>query len=342
MIDRARFRALLEQAAGLEVSHYVRPKRGAAGAALSWLVRAGAHTLAVRQLADARAAPVSFAAARLRAAAAGLGPATIPLLLVPRMGPVGASICAERGVAYLDLEGNARIEAQGLRVRVERPRPPRRPRGRPASPFAPRASRVARVLLREPQRGWRQKELASASGLGPGYVSRIVRCLEEQGLLSRNRAGLLRLADPVALFDAWRADYAFRPGAVIERCAPAHELPVLLGELAATLGRLGLRHAATGLAALWCRGATATLSSIVLYVSELPPSDLPGGLPERPAAPNVRLAVPRDPALPGDVETLRGVPCLDVYGALLDVEGIPEVGAAEAAQLRRALLPRHG
>ncbi|HXQ00964.1 MAG TPA: hypothetical protein VN845_12990, partial [Solirubrobacteraceae bacterium] len=110
---------------------------------------------------------------------------TIPVLVVPHMTPAGARAAEEAGLSWIDLSGNAHIRSEDLYVRVQGRPNLFRSRGRPSSPFAPKSARVTRVLLEDPGRWWRQKELVTATGLDDGSVSRIVRRLDEELLLER-------------------------------------------------------------------------------------------------------------------------------------------------------------
>lgn len=115
---------------------------------------------------------------------------TIPVLVVPHMTPAGARAAEEAGHSWIDLSSNAHIRSEDLYVRVQGRPNLFRSRGRPSSPFAPKSARVTRVLLEDPGRWWRQKELVTATGLDDGSVSRIVRRLDEELLLERREREL--------------------------------------------------------------------------------------------------------------------------------------------------------
>ncbi len=101
------------------------------------------------------------------------------------MGDVGKRLCAEAGIGWLDLSGNACLSAPGLRVGIEgRPNLFKRP-GRPRGVFASKSSRIVRWLLMEPARESTQHEIAKACGLDDGFTSRIVRRLEAERLVTR-------------------------------------------------------------------------------------------------------------------------------------------------------------
>ncbi len=143
----------------------------------------------------------------------------IPVIAVPFMGEVGKQLCRSAAVSWIDLAGNANLHGSGLRVRIEgRPNRHRKP-GRPANVFAPKSARVTRHLLLDPTRVFRQRELAQETGLGEGFVSRIVRQLESEGFLSRED-GALRVRNPGLLLEAWRKAYSFNRHNVVRGHIP--------------------------------------------------------------------------------------------------------------------------
>jgi hypothetical protein len=80
------------------------------------------------------------------------------------MGDVGKRICADAGVSWFDLSGNANIVAPGLRILIEG-RPNKFGRGgRPSSAFAPKSARIARRLLIDPHRSFRPAGACASDG----------------------------------------------------------------------------------------------------------------------------------------------------------------------------------
>jgi CRP-like cAMP-binding protein len=77
-----------------------------------------------------------------------------------------------------------------------------RRRGRKSTVFAPKSSRVVRQFLLDPSRGYRQQELIEATGLGQGFVSRILNKLEQDNLV-RRVGPFWRVDNPGRLLDAW-------------------------------------------------------------------------------------------------------------------------------------------
>ena len=154
----------------------------------------------------------------------------LPLIVVPFMGPVGRDLCEKSSVSWFDLSGNAKIVAPGLRIWIEGRPNKYSDRGRPPNVFASKSSRIARQLLLQPQRFQTQAELARQTGLGDGYVSKIVRRLEQEQYLDANDVGAVRPRDPNLLLDAWHGAYDFSRHRIIKGHVPARSGDELLHE----------------------------------------------------------------------------------------------------------------
>ena len=337
-MERAEFRELFEAATGLTVAHYARP-RGSGSRGAIWVVRAGGRTFAAGSVPSTRSAPLAHAARQLSAAAGRFGGATIPLVIVPHMGPAGSRVCRECGVAFLDRCGNAWIDVPGLRVRLEGRRNRFPARGRPASAFAPKSSRVARVLLLHPARWRLQRDLAERTGLGPGFVSRIVRRLEEDALVERNRAGAVRPADPDLLFDAWLGDHDLRrlPGVSGRLVSGTRDRIV---EVVTRALDRRCEHAWTGGAAADLLTGRTPRFPATLYVSADPSPELVDaiGLVVAAEPADLRLVVPRDEGVFEGATRVGGARSVSPVQALLDAVAAREVAPGEVPGLRRTLL----
>ena len=174
-----------------------------------------------------------------------------PLIVVPYMGQIGRQLCDKSGMSWLDLSGNAKIVAPGLRIWIEGRPNKFGERGRPPNVFASKSSRIARQLLLQPQRFQSQAELARETGLGDGYVSKIVRRLEQEHYVDVNEVGAIRPSNPNLLLDAWQSAYDFNRHQIIKGHVPARSGDELLVEVAKQFDHENLSYAATGLSAAW-------------------------------------------------------------------------------------------
>jgi hypothetical protein len=145
------------------------------------------------------------------------------VLLAPFISEESAKICAEAGIGYADLAGNARLSFDQVFIETRSPENPFREKRETRSLFAPRATRVLRVLLQGPLRAWKVKELAESARVSLGWVSAV-----RQQLLAREWAaeepGGLRVTKPDAVLASWvKADDW-------EKRTRTHEYSVLLNE----------------------------------------------------------------------------------------------------------------
>jgi len=298
--------------------------------------RVGPFTFHIAWARSGKTGPVSLAASRARAAA-DTTEGAIPLVAVPHMGGVGRRLCDEAGVAWLDLSGNARIIAEGLRVVISgRPNRFKR-RGRPASAFAPKSSRIARWLLMHPDRPATQSKIAEATGMDRGFTSRIVARLVEDGLVARERGGHLRVPDAGLLLDAWHESYDFTRHRIIRGHVAARSGEILLGKLNGALREREVEHAATGLAAAWVLTRFAAFRITTWYLAADPSDALLSELAfrEESRGANVWLVVPNDEGVFDGVQEHDGVRCVHPVQVYVDLKGHPERAAEAAARLRR-------
>jgi hypothetical protein len=147
---------------------------------------------------------------RLKAKALS-GRAGHPVLASTYLSPRTRQICREEGVGYVDLAGNGWLRLDDFYFEKVVDKNPFPPRGRPASLFAPVSSRIVRAMLEEPGRSWRVLELARATGVSLGQASNVTRRLVADAYAVRELRRL-RLRDPGALLDAWRAEPFGREG----------------------------------------------------------------------------------------------------------------------------------
>ena len=260
----------------------------------------------------------------------------VPLIAVPFMGTTGRERCAEYGVAWLDLSGNASISAPGLRILIEgKPNLYKRP-GRPSTPFAPRSSRIARWLLIHPTEPVTQRELARATGTDEGYTSRVVGTLEDEGLIVRNDDGAILPREPDLLLDAWLEVYNFNKHYVLRGHVAARSGEALLRQLSARLNRASVPYAATGLAAAWSLDHFAGFRTVSMYLWQEPSSDLIDALSfrEDTRGANVWLIIPNDEGVFDGASIRNGIHCVHPVQAYLDLHAHPERAIEAAHELR--------
>lgn len=264
----------------------------------------------------------------------------IPLVVVPYMGPTARAWAKEQGLAWADLSGNVHLRAPGVYVQVDgQPNRYKRP-GRPSHAFTPRYARVPRVLLTEPDRAWLQRDLAAATDLPAGTVSKVVRTLRHEGLITRDSAGALRVQEPSVLLDAWAQQADFQQHHIRRFHAVSRGGPDVLNRLAERLRTSDTTWAATGLAAAWLQTNYADFRLTTLYTDPFPLHLDRLGLREVERGENVWLVAPRDPGVFHARSERAGVWCVHPVQTYIDLLDHPERAEDAARELRRVLLTR--
>jgi Transcriptional regulator, AbiEi antitoxin, Type IV TA system len=305
-----------------------------------YLISAPGHRFVVGYKRVASAGPLTEAMHRLKLSADNLQDRGQLLIVVPFMGEVGKEICDRAGVSWMDLSGNAKIVAAGLRIHIEGRPNKYSERGRPPNVFASKSSRVARQLLLYPQNFQAQAEIARQTGLDDGYVSKIVRKLEEERYVTFNDDGALRPHDPHLLLDAWQAAYDFHRHRVLKGHVPARSGDELLQRITRILSHEKIDHAATGLAAAWLYTNFAAFRLATVYLLAMPARSLLKEIEfsDEPKGANLWLVEPDDEGVFQGSQKQDGVRCVSPLQTYLDLKGQPERAKDAAVELRKKLL----
>ena len=304
-------------------------------------VQAGGRRFVAQVKRSGAAASIASAIEQLRRYASLLGdPPAIPLLVVPFMGEAGQALCHEAGISWLDLSGNAQINAPGLRVYVAGQPNRYKRRGRPSNVFAPKSSRVARRLLIAPEQEHTQRGLARATGLDEGFVSKIARKLEMDGLVVRGETGVVRARDPRLLLDAWREAYDFSKHRILRGHVPARSSESLTQQVAKALGEADLSYAATGLAGAWLLTSFAGFRIVSFFVADEPDPEVLRAIGFRPESKggNLWVIIPNDEGVFSGAGERDGVRCAHPVQVYLDLKGHPERAGEAAREVRQRYL----
>ena len=130
----------------------------------------------------------------------------IPMLVSPYLSPEARSICHDHSVAYLDLQGNARLAFGNVYIDRSVPGRPKPETRALRSLFTPKAGAILRILLRDPDRAWRVIDLAKESNASLGHVSNVRKALLDREWVEIRKIGLV-LIRPDALLKSWRENY---------------------------------------------------------------------------------------------------------------------------------------
>jgi hypothetical protein len=225
--------------------------------------------------------------------------AHLPLLvIVPWLSERTQTLLAGAEVNYLDLTGNAllRIDNPPFFLQTAGARRNPAPTERPGAKLrGAKASRVIRLLL-DVRPPYGVLEIAEATGLNRGYVSRLLETLYREGLIEREPRGPVEKVEVPALVRRWAEGYdTFRTNRA-EGYIATSGLEVLLTRLADDPG-LGTRVVVTGSFAASRLAPIASPALLLLYY-DLPQS-LAADLHLLPAeeGANVMVLNPFDPVV---------------------------------------------
>ena len=299
----------------------------------------GDHSFALEWKRSGSLNHVALAIHQISEARDSLPDGVIPLLAVPYMGEPARERCAQAGLPWLDLSGNARIITTGVFYQnLGHPNLFRRP-GRPESAFGPKGSRIARRLLMDAGETFRQRTLAASTGLDEGHVSRIVGKLLESGLVERGRDGI-SVTDADLLLDSWCEEYRFDRHTVLRGHIAAGSGDSLTRSLAGTLSNVEVPYAATALPAAWLWTRHAGFRLATVYLPEIPTAALLAdlGFRDESRGANTWLVIPDDEGVFDGASEVEGVRCVHPVQAYLDLQSHPERAREAAAELRSGLL----
>ncbi len=327
---------LLSEWLGTDAPQLEESRQGA-----DWSSKWKGRTLLIEYKRSTEATSINGAIAQVLSHAKRAGKRAVPIVAVPYMGEVGQRLCAEAGVDWLDLSGNASIRVDGLVIQVRGNENRFKRLGRPSTAFSPKAARITRQLLIHPDTPLLQKELAEMADLGAGYTSKIVHRLEEDGLLLRSDDGRVKPKDPALLLDAWSEQYAFHKHHVVRGHVAARTSDALLKKVSSALRASETRHAATGLAGAWLLTKFATFRVTTVFVEAAGPDVLmeAAGFREEPRGANTWLVVPNDEGVFHGATPKHGVVCAHPVQVYLDLLNHPERAQEAAEEVRKLLLP---
>ena len=265
----------------------------------------------------------------------------VPILVAPYLSSDSQGLCRERGVGFIDLQGNAFIAFDSVYIeRLVAGAPPAE-RRKLKSLFAPKAAQILLVMLRDPKRAWRVAELAGASDVSLGHASNVRAALLDREWAVTNSDGT-SLTKPNALLDAWRDDYEAPAGNKLRYYTPLHGLA--FEEAARKALRLGADKAHAALAsysaANWLAPYARTGTSF-FYADDIGLEKLKGELQLSSASKgeNVVISFPKEKWLLSDtVEPVPGIICTNPVRTYLDLAAAGERGREAAEHLRRATM----
>ena len=265
----------------------------------------------------------------------------VPLLVVPFMGEVGRTYCEEAEVSWLDLSGNAEIRSKGILISIKgRDNKFKKP-GPAENVFSWKSSRIARRFLLFPGSKLTQREMAIETGLDEGYVSKIIKRMEQDGYVKRALDRKIQLSDPGVLLDDWHESYEFSKQDQIQGHIPARSGEELMDKLKNLLIKTKIKHSFTGLAAAWLYTEFAMFRLVSVYVENrhlLEKNLKEIGFNEESRGANTWFVFPKDEYIWKYARTKGGHQYVDPVQVFLDLKEHPERAEEAAAEIRKIIL----
>jgi hypothetical protein len=137
------------------------------------------------------------------------------VFIAPYISPRAADICLSEGIGYLDLSGNCLLSFDKIFIQKKDYPNQFKEKRDLKSLYAPNAERLLRVLLCNPGKKWKIKELADESGVSLGQASNVKKVLFDRELVSGEWGGF-SLKEPAALLREWTENYDYRKNEVQE------------------------------------------------------------------------------------------------------------------------------
>lgn len=167
----------------------------------------------------------------------------VPLLVVaPWLSARTQELLAQDNINYIDLTGNARINLEYPALFIQSIGASRDPAPIPralANVRGPKAARLVRLLIDvKPPYGVR--DIATATGLNPGYVSKLLETLDSEALVERSKRGRIESVNIKDLLRRWAESYdVFKTNTAARFVAPKGAAQ-LLSQLQSTPNRLAV------------------------------------------------------------------------------------------------------
>lgn len=320
----------------------VEPTSGwvAEGAHWNDLVSCQGHEFAINYKSKSDTASVSAAVTQINKSKSSLPAGFVPLLVVDYMGETGKRICSDARLDWIDLAGNARIvRPPYLRIIVQGQKRLSMPRGRKSNVFAPKSSRVAHWFLMHAQGVFNHQEIAEATGVDKGHLSRILKRLEELKLIERLENGF-QLKKPRVLLEAWKEAFEFPYKNLLKGVIPSRSGEETVRTISEKLNAEKTNYVFGGLSAAWFLDGFADFRLATCYVKGgVPPAVLDDlGFVETDRGANVWfIQEPDEVALMGS-KKIDGVVVASPFYTYIDLSVHPERSSEAAEHLSEHVL----
>jgi hypothetical protein len=258
------------------------------------------------------------------------------VIVAPFISEESARVCAEVGVGYADLAGNAHLSFDQVFIETRSAENPFKERREVRSLFAPKAARVLRSVLQAPLHAWKVVDLARDARVSLGWVSAVRKQLLVREWAINESAGL-RVTKQESLLDAWvKADDWEKRTTTREYSVLSSDPTELATKLQTLVGEQSI--AFTQWFAGWLRHPYTVPTIVTAYVTTFPDESV---LAEKllarpvPSGGGLRLIVPKDDGVLHPSQSARGFNLVSDVQIYLDLQHAGLRGDEQAAELRK-------
>lgn len=250
-------------------------------------------------------------------------PSAYGVLVAPYISDQAAEICKESNVGILDFAGNCRLAFDDVFVEFKGASNPFNVRRELKTLYSPKSSRVLRVLLNQPNRCWKLKDLSLESQVSLGQVSNVKNLLEYREWISSPKQGI-KLTQPKEVLAEWVNNYNYPRENYIERFYSLKNNDELMSVLSGCF--LGMymhgckdRFALTGVSGANCIYPYVNSTTLSLYVENIDAWISQFDLKRVDSGENVFLVKPYDEGVFYGSQTLKNVPVVSNIQLYLDL-----------------------
>jgi len=169
------------------------------------------------------------------------------VFVAPYISARSADICIQRNVGYMDLAGNCRLNFWPVYIKTVSERNPfaqTRDLRSLYSPTSVKTAMILRVLLENPKRVWKTKDLVNEAGASLGQVASVKKQLTDREWVRSDSEGF-RLTDPSSLLIEWSENYDLKRNKITDYYS-LKSVPEIEAELADFCSREGITYTFTG------------------------------------------------------------------------------------------------
>jgi hypothetical protein len=258
-------------------------------------------------------------------------PCTSLLVIAPFLSTEARSCLQLEGINYLDLTGNADIRIISPAIWIQATGASKNPCRKARSSRSLKGLKAGRIvqILVDHRETSGVRELASKAGTDVGYVSRVLKFLDEQALIIRGEKGRLRQVDREALLRRWAEDAPIKSRGEIRKFIDPRGLDSLMRKLE----NVDFCYAVSGSFAVAQTGPIAPPRLAMIYVKDIDEASSVLNLRQVTTGVNVLLIRPYDEWIFARSEKVGSIYYTAFSQAVVDLLTSPGRAPAEAEEM---------